>query len=98
MNIPVGLQELEAKFDMYREALAFLNMGNIPHPPRIVEWAARNVQYVSHPEADLDHATKRTVNQFLFGGTGHTTGLSFDLAYTGETTFQMGEEHMQFTM
>jgi hypothetical protein len=43
-------------------------------PETRVEWAARNVQYVSHPEADLDPATKRTVNQFLFGGTDHTTG------------------------
>ena len=95
MTFPFG-QMFQEKYNMYMERAQ--RGGPQMDIPAIVTWCCWNVQYVFHPQDGIDAATKRILDEFLFGGTDHTKGLSFDFAYSGPQTFDRAGVYLQHMM
>ena len=93
MMFPVGLEE---KYDMYSEYTEHSERFRNDAP--LFAWCAQHVQYVLHPQPAIDAGTRRILDDFLFDGTDHTKGLTYDFAYSGPVTFANAENSLRSRM
>ena len=78
MMFPVGSEEMEEKYDMYREYME--HSERYRNDAVLFAWCAQHVQYVLHPQPAIDAGSRRILDDFLFDGTDHTKRLTYDCA------------------